>query len=258
MTNQRPDTQEWQGMLAGKTVLVTGASRGIGRATAKVLHREGAHVVLHYGNDEESVNATAVELGKRVSVVQGDLRDAADRARVWAEAAGWRNRVDVLVNNAGAWLRSDITHAGAWTQSWADNYELNLLAPADLCRSAILAFRKRGGGVIVNVTARSAHQGDDADHLAYGAAKGGLLALTKGIARGYASENVLAYAVSPGWVATDMAGDLAIDPVLLESLPLGEITPPEDVAEVIAFLASGRSRHSTGATIDVTGADYVR
>lgn len=246
------------GMMDGKTVLVTGASRGIGRATVEVLHRDGAHVILHYGNDKDSAQATADRLGNRIRLVHGDLRDQAERQRVWTEAAAWRDGVDVLVNNAGAWLASEIDDDGAWQQGWQANYELNLLAPADLCRQAILGFRERGGGIIVNVTSRSAHRGDDTEHLAYGAAKGGLLALTKGIARGYGKENILAYAVAPGWVATDIAGDLAADPTLLAGLPLGEVTPPGDVAEVIAFLASGKSRHATGSTIDITGADYVR
>ena len=107
------------------------------------------------------------------------------------------------------------------------------------------------------MTSRSAHRGDDADHLAYGAAKGGLLALTKGIARGFAAERILAYAVAPGCVATEIANDADVTG-LSASLPMREITPPADVAEVVAFLASGRSRHTTGATIDITGADYVR
>jgi NAD(P)-dependent dehydrogenase (short-subunit alcohol dehydrogenase family) len=246
------------GMVAGKTVLVTGASRGIGRATAVTLHREGAHVLLHYGKDKDSAQATADRLGQRIKLVQGDLLDPAERVRVWTDAAGWRDGVDVLVNNAGAWLASDIDDPGAWQHGWEANYELNLLAPADLCRQAILGFRKRGGGIIINVTSRSAHRGDDAEHLAYGAAKGGLLALTKGIARGYGKENILAYAVAPGWVSTDISSHIAPDDPMLQRLPLGEITPPEDIAEMIAFLASGRSRHTTGATIDITGADYVR
>lgn len=110
---------------------------------------------------------------------------------------------------------------------------------------------------IVNVVSRSAHRGDDREHLAYGAAKAGLLALTKGIARGYGASGVLAYAVAPGWVATELAAG-AIDPTDLAASPLGEATPAAEVAEVITFLASGRARHLTGATLDITGADYVR
>ncbi len=246
------------GMLEGKAVLVTGASRGIGRATAVALHREGAHVILHYGNGKDSAQATADGLGGRVKLVQGNLRDPAERRRVWIEAAQWRGGVDVLVNNAGAWLASEIDDDGTWQYGWQANYELNLLAPADLCRQAILGFRKQGGGIIINVTSRSAHRGDDAEHLAYGAAKGGLLALTKGIARGYGKDNILAYAVAPGWVATDISAHISPDDPMLQTLPLGEVTPPEDIAEMITFLASGRSRHTTGATIDITGADYVR
>ena len=114
-------------------------------------------------------------------------------------------------------------------------------APADLCRYAIEHFRTHGGGAIVNVASRSSHRGDDAEHLAYGAAKGGLLALTRGIARGYAHENILAYAVAPSWVATDLSAD-AVDAEAVAALPLGEPVPPQDVAETIVFLASGRAR----------------
>ena len=246
------------GMLEGRTVLVTGASRGIGRATAVAAHREGAHVVVHYGSARAAAEETAALLGGRVTLVQGDLRDPAQRRAVWAEAVGATGGVDVLVNNAGAWLPSEVEDAGAWAKGWEENLELNLLCNSDLCREAILHFRARGGGVVVNVASRSAHRGDDAGHLAYGAAKGGLLALTKGIARGYGREGILAYAVAPGWVATDIAAAGGVDDGGLAHLPLGEVTPPEDVAEVIAFLASGRSRHTTGATVDITGADYVR
>jgi 3-oxoacyl-[acyl-carrier protein] reductase len=161
------------------------------------------------------------------------------------------------VNNAGAWLPSPLDEP-EWQRGWEQNLQLNLQAPADLCRRAIRHFQEAGGGIIVNIASRSSHRGDDADHLAYGAAKGGLLSLTKGIARGYARDGVLAYAIAPGWVDTDIAGEDPENGGLAATLPLGEITPASDVAEMIVFLASGRSRHTTGATIDITGADYVR
>lgn len=243
--------------LADRTVLVTGGSRGIGRAVVEAVHRDGAHVIVH-SSRVETGRAVREALGpERVHAVAGDLADVGVAAQVWTEALAWRRRIDVLVNNAGAWMASPLDDEASWDDGWAGNLALNLLAPATLCRLAIGHFRSSGGGVIVNVTSRSAHRGDDADHLAYGAAKGGLLALTKGIARGFAHERILAYAVAPGWVATEIANDADVTG-LSASLPMREITPPADVAEVVAFLASGRSPHTTGATIDITGADYVR
>lgn len=251
------------GPLAGRTLLVTGGSRGIGRAVVRAAHRDGATVVLHYASSARSAEQLADELGDRVHLVAGDLYRPGAAETIWAAAVAAAGQVDVLVNNAGAWIASPLDDSpddgpdcDTWAEGWRRNLVLNLTAPADLCRAAIRDFRCHGGGIIVNVASRSSHRGDDADHLAYGAAKGGLLALTKGIARGFAADGVLAYAVAPGWVATDLAD--GTDPAVLAGLPLGEVTPPEDVAEVIVFLASGRSRHTTGATIDITGADYVR
>ena len=241
-----------------RVVLVTGGSRGIGRAAVRALHREGAHVVLHHRASPEAAQALVDELGsERVHVLTADLAQPDAPARLWADAVAWRGHVDVLVNNAGIYLASPMADDDAWTSGWADNLTVNLLAPAELCRLAVQTWREAGsGGIVVNVTSRAAHRGDDADHLAYGAAKGGLQSLTKGLARAFAHERVLAYDIAPGWVLTDMMGPEA--DALAATMPMGEITPPEDVAEVIAFLASGRAPHTSGATIDVTGADYVR
>lgn len=250
------------GELAGRTVLVTGSSRGIGRVTAELLHARGAQVVVHARRATPATDELLAGFGSRGAPAIGDLADPGGADAVWRQAVDAFGVVDVLVNNAGAWIASDLVPASAWDDGWAANLALNLRAPADLCRAALLHFRERahesgGGGIIINLASRSSHRGDDAEHLAYGAAKGGLLSLTRGIARGYAREGVLAYAIAPGWVATDLA-DGAIEDDVLAALPLGEVTPPQDVAEVIAFLATGRVRHATGTTIDITGADYVR
>lgn len=243
--------------LKDKVVFVTGSSRGIGLATAKVLHQSGAKVILHARSSTPDLDKVLSQLGERARLVLGDLSNISGIEHLWQKAVDCFGHIDVMVNNAGAWLPSKIASTQDWRAGWQDNMALNLTAPAELCRLSLLHFKQRQGGIIINITSRSAHRGDDADHLAYGAAKGGLLALTKGIARGYGSDNVLAYAIAPGWVATDLAKD-AIEPSVLAHLPLGEVTPANDVAEVVAFLATGRSRHTTGATIDITGADYVR
>lgn len=243
--------------LAGKRVLVTGASKGIGAAIARSVHRDGAEVAIHFNSDSAGAGTVAAELGNRVHLVAGDLMQPGSAEAVWSDAKAALTDIDVLVNNAGAWLASPIEPVQEWTAGWSANLQLNLVSAADLCRCALTDFPRLGGGAIINVTSRSAHRGDDADHLAYGAAKGGLLSLTKGIARGYGHQGILAYAISPGWVETGLsAGAIAED--VLAGLPLHEVTPPEDVAELVAFLASGRSRHLTGSTIDITGADYVR
>jgi 3-oxoacyl-[acyl-carrier protein] reductase len=244
----------------GRVVLVTGGSRGIGRAAVRALHRDGFDVVLHHRASGAAAEALVAELGEEhLHVVTADLGVPGEPDRLWADALAWRGRVDVLVNNAGVYLASPVDDAAAWDQGWSDLLLINLLAPATLCRLAVQHWRGAGtGGIVVNVTSRAAHRGDDAEHLAYGASKGGLQSLTKGIARSFARDRVLAYDVAPGWVLTDMMAEGPDAAELAASMPMGEVTPPEDVAEVIAFLASGRSPHTSGATIDVTGADYVR
>lgn len=244
--------------LQGKAILVTGASRGIGAATARVAHRDGGTVVIHYGSSSDRAEKLAAELGDgRVHLVQGDLFEPEETKRVWDKSVEACGTIDVLVNNAGAWIASPLSDDAAWREGWHKNLALNLSAPADLTRYAILHFRQRGGGIVINVASRSSHRGDDAEHIAYGAAKGAILAMTRGVARGYARDGILAYAVAPGWVATDIA-EGNIEQSVIDALPLGEVTPPEDVAETIGFLASGKTRHTTGTTIDITGADYVR
>ena len=247
-----------------RVALVTGGSRGIGKATVRALHRDGLDVVLHHRASVGAARALVTELGEdRVHPLAADLGQPGEPERLWEEALAWRGRLDVLVNNAGIYLANPLDDLEAWESGWSANLTVNLLAPATLCRLAVLHWRSLGDragtrGIVVNVTSRAAHRGDNADHLAYGAVKGGLQSLTKGIARAFGRDGVLAYDVAPGWVLTDMMTDGPDVDALAPSMPLGEVTPPEDVAEVIAFLASGRSRHSTGATFDVTGADYVR
>jgi len=247
--------------LSGKTILVTGATKGIGREIVKSLHAEGAMVIGHYGHDERSAVALLAEYPRRLQLVQQDLSQPQAAAALWQKAFRCTDRIDVLVNNAGIYVASPIGDADAWQAGWQINLQVNLQAPADLCRLAIGHFGPLGGGILINMASRSSHRGDGPEHLAYGAAKGGLLALTKGIARGYGHQNVLAYALAPGWVRTAMAEDHIAsvgEEAVTANLPLREVTPPSDVAAMIAFLASGRCRHATGSTIDITGADYVR
>ena len=148
-----------------------------------------------------------------------------------------------------------------WAEVWARTLRVNLVAAAHLCREAVRHFRERGGGAIVNVASRAAFRGDAPDYTHYAASKAGMVALTRTIARGFGAENITAFVVAPGFVRTDMAEDYFRDhgeEAVVGEIPLGEMARPEDVANVVVFLASGLARHATGATIDVNGASYVR
>lgn len=253
-------------LLEKKIVLVTGAGRGIGRSIVEVATREGALVVAHIGRDQETATGQtnrqgSVFMSEQVLELYGDLSSKESIHQIWQDAVAWHRRVDVLVNNAGVFAPSPLEPSGDWNSGWITNLAINLEAPAEFCRHAIQHFESTSEGIIINMASRSSHRGDDADHLAYGAAKGGLLALTKGIARSFSSRGTLAYAIAPAWVRTDMAEEHIAtvgEDTITSALPMNEITPPEDIAEMVAFLASGRSRHANGCTIDITGADYVR
>lgn len=248
-------------LLQDKTIFLTGAGRGIGRAILDAAVREGATVVAHMGRRQPTNLPDSDKPSGKVTPLYGDLSQPGVIDQLWDQSIASHKRIDILINNAGLYAPSPLEPVSSWEQGWNINLQVNLLAPAALCRLAIQHNREFGEGIIINMASRSSHRGDDADHLAYGAAKGGLLALTRGIARSYSTQATLAYAVAPGWVLTEMAEQHLTGTdgsTLTDNLPLGEITPANDVAETVVFLASGRARHATGSTIDITGADYVR
>ncbi len=248
--------------MTGKVVLVTGGSRGIGAAAVAALAGLGADVVVHYASNRAAADARVAEAGAgRALAIGGDLADPAATEAVWRAAVAWKGKVDVLVNNAGIYEAADPDGTlEAYLASWERTLRVDLTAVGQLCRSAIGHFRGRGGGIIVNVASRAAFRGDDYLHMQYGAAKGGVVALTRSIARTCAADGILAYAIAPGFVATEMVDDVPADIMagVTAEIPMGAIAPAGDVANCIAFLASGAAPHATGTTIDINGASYVR
>jgi NAD(P)-dependent dehydrogenase (short-subunit alcohol dehydrogenase family) len=249
--------------LTGKVVLVTGGGGGIGAAVGRAVVRQGGSAVLHDVRASGAPAKLQKELGKeRCLVVAGDLADGKTVPAVWRKAVKWRGRVDVLVNNAGIYEPADVDFDfDRWAASWQRTLAVNLVAPGHFCREAIRHFREKGGGIIINLASRAAFRGDDADYMHYAASKGGILAMTRTIARHFGRQNITAFAVAPGFVRTSLnAGafaSLGLE-AIANDIPLGEIAEPEDVANTIVFLASGLARHSTGATFDLNGASYVR
>ena len=249
--------------FSGRVVLVTGAAGGIGSATARTIAAAGGDVVLHDLGRGGGLGALADELGEKAHALTADLADPAAAVELWQQAVGGRGRVDVLVNNAGIYEPAAIDDPiEDWTAAWERMLAICLVAPATLCREAIKTFRSQpSGGTIVNLASRAAWRGEDPDYWHYAAAKAGVVALTKTIARQYGRDGVTAYAVAPGFVDTPF-NDALVEQHGLDFFAadtgLGEVARPQDLANVIVFLASGLARHATGSSVDVNGASYVR
>ncbi len=249
--------------LTGKTVLVTGASRGIGAAIALAAGAAGATVILHYGRSRQAAEQIAQRIGAgRTHLIAADLGEIDGASKLWQAALAAVPRIDAVVNNAGIFEPAGIDmELAAWREAWAKVMQVNLMAPAELCRSAIQHFRQHGGGRIINVSSRAAFRGEAPDQWPYGASKGALVTMTKTIARGYAKENILAFGIAPGFTATEMVTDhmdqAAIDKVVAD-IPLGQMATPEECGAVAAFLLCDHARHLTGSTLDINGASYVR
>ena len=230
-------------------ILLTGASRGIGAATLDHLRAAGHRVVGQ---------STAGHDG----LVAADFTDPAAPRLLWEAALAELGSIDALVNNAGVFEAiADDAGDAEWHAAWSRTLTINLQASADLCRLALAHFRSRGGGRIVNVASRAAYRGDSPQHWHYAASKAGMIAMTKSIARGYAGENVLAFAVCPGFTMTGMAEEYLSSrggAKLLADIPLGRVADAAEIAETIRWLATDAPPSATGAVIDVNGASYVR
>ncbi|MBP8234758.1 MAG: SDR family oxidoreductase [Rhizorhabdus sp.] len=233
-------------------IFATGTSRGIGNAILDRFGREDVKIVGHRSNPADG----------DASIV-ADLSDPTAPRRAWEQALETLDgRIDVLINNAGVFEAVSIDAPdAAWADAWSRTMQINLQASADLCRLAVLHFRRHGGGRIVNVASRAAYRGDSPAHWHYAASKAGMIGMTKSIARGYAAENILAFAVCPGFTMTGMADDYLASrggDKLLADIPLGRVAQPEEIAETVKFLALDAPPSMTGAVLDVNGASYVR
>jgi 3-oxoacyl-[acyl-carrier protein] reductase len=232
-------------------ILVTGASRGIGAAAYGLLRSTGHKVTGH------STRGSA-------ELIAGDLADPAAPRSLWESALNrLGGRVDVLINNAGIYEAvADDARDEEWHAAWDRTLTINLQAAADLSRVAIGHYRERGGGGrIVNIASRAAYRGDSPQHWHYAASKAAIIGLTKTIARGYAAEQILAFAVCPGFTVSEMTDEYLAGrggAQIVADIPLGRVATTDEVAETIRWLAVDAPASATGTVVDVNGASYVR
>lgn len=244
--------------FTGKKVLVTGASRGIGRAIAKSFASAGAVVAVHYGNNEQAANETLAQLtGDGHIIIKADMAHPDEVKAMVESAIEHLGGLDILVNNAGIYDEHKIAEVDyeTWQYLWQRTLQVNLLGSANAIWCAAQHMIDNGGGRIVNVTSRGAFRGEP-DAPAYGASKAGMNSMSQSLAKALAPHGIYVTAVAPGWVETDMAQGY-LDTGAAQS-PLERVAKPEEIAHAVLYLASEGSEFTTGAILDVNGASYLR
>ncbi|MDR8391569.1 SDR family oxidoreductase [Aliifodinibius sp. S!AR15-10] len=244
--------------LSDKKVLVTGASRGIGKSITGKLLDNGAAVIGTARNtsfpkafiDHDSFRGIYVDLAQT-----GDL---INKLKVLFQEEEAPN---VLVNNAGIFEDADFDiEDNSWLDNWDRTQQINLRTPALLSKWALNRWSNTGDGLLINIASRAAYRGDTQEYASYAASKAGLVAFTKSVARDFGKKGIAAYSIAPGFIKTDMAMDsieVYGEEYLTEGMAFDEITSPEEVAELVAFLVSGKVKHMTGATFHINGGSYM-
>ena len=241
--------------FTGKTILVTGASGGIGRAIAQAFAKANGNVIIHYNSNKSGAEDTRKSLsGNGHAIIQSDL-SIPQAVKSMVNSIG---TLDVVVNNAAVVEQFDFDALdyNQWQDVWDRTISANLLGPAYLMFCAAKAMQKNGGGKFVNISSRGAFRGEPKAP-AYGASKAGLNALGQSMAQALAKDNIFVYTIAPGFVETNRVKDMINDDIKAQS-PLNRVAKPEEVARTALWLASDGNDFLTGAIVDVNGASYLR
>jgi NAD(P)-dependent dehydrogenase (short-subunit alcohol dehydrogenase family) len=246
-----------------KIILVTGASRGIGRAAAIQFAASGATVVVHYHRDKSAADEVHAGLpGSGHRTVRADMGDVAEVLAMAEQVIAWYGRIDILVNNAGIFSEHDMTGMPVeeFLEYWDRTIRVNLTGPAVLSNLVAREMIRAGGGRIVNITSRGAFRGEP-EAWAYGASKAGLNSTGQSMARALAPHRVYVFTLAPGYVDTDMASPyLAGDrrSAIESQSPMQRVAQPDEIAHAVIMLASDGMEYMTGCILDMNGASYLR
>ncbi|WP_420401662.1 SDR family NAD(P)-dependent oxidoreductase [Flagellimonas sp.] len=249
--------------FTGKNILITGASRGIGKATAIAFAEKGARVGLNFRSNTEEAERTLSQLsGSGHQLFQQDVSEKKGPENLINKFIEHYGQLDILVNNAGISIFHDIEEVDFdhWANAWESIFNTNLFAVSNLCYWGAKAMMQSGGGKIVNVSSRGAFRGEPTKP-AYGASKAALNSMSQSLAKKLAKHHIHVGVVAPGFTETEMAAE-TLTPVerenLLRESPFQRMAQPSEVAHAILFLASEGAGYSSGAIIDVNGASYLR
>lgn len=247
--------------LTGKTALVTGASRGIGRAAALSFARAGCNVVLGYRQDETAARNVVEDIrvaGRHAIAVAGDVRERDTFERLFSEGKEVFGKIDIVVGNAGIWKKTPVDEMS--DADWQETIDVNLTSIFLTCQFAAREMKPRRSGKIVLISSTAGQRGE-ALYSAYAASKGGIQALTKSLAVELGPWNIQVNCVAAGWVDTDMSRSVLTDPVFQqqveEEIPLKRIATPEQIAGAILFLASDLASHVQGEILNVNGGSVL-
>lgn len=244
--------------FTGQKVLVTGGSRGIGRAVCQQFAAAGAQVGVQYRGNEAAAHETLASLaGDGHMIIQADVGDPDAVQQMVTSAIEGLGGLDILVNNAGVFTEHKIAEVdyATWQKAWQHNIEVNLYGAANAIWCAAQHMIAKGGGRIVNVSSRGAFRGEP-DAPAYGASKSGMNSMSQSLARALAPHGIYVTAVAPGWVDTDMAEGYTHEGA--KQSPLNRVATPDEIAHAVLYLASSGSEFTTGAILDVNGASFFR
>lgn len=245
--------------MDSKRVLVTGSSRGIGRAIAQRLARDGYNIAIHYGADEDEAEKTKKLIGKRCAGIYGADLANSENARKLVKRVLEDGPLHAVVNNAGVYMPLNFLESGdaAFQANWHRTFAVNFESPLMLIRAACKHFASNGGGKILNVASRVGFRGEGGAAI-YAASKAAMINLTRSLAVELAPKSIQLFGIAPGWVDTAMVRDGMEErkDSILDTIPAGRMATPEDCAAAAAFLLSDEAEYLTGVVIDINGASY--
>ena len=248
--------------LHNQRILVTGASRGIGRAIAKQLSQSGADVIIHYNSNKGEAEKLQSELQNISHIASCDLSNAEEVIGFIPRLVNQYGPISALINNAGiSPSAADTLPTNEWLKNWQNTFAVNTTAVGILCKEFVEHAITKQNGRIVNISSRAAFRGDTTDYIAYAASKGAIVSLTRSIARHYGKQGIKAFLIAPGFTRTDMANAILKEygeGFALNDIALNELTTPEDIAPMVTLLCSGLADHATGTSIDINAGSYVR